>query len=66
MITLKKVNEALKQLGESAELVRGEGYFYFEGEDTLLMQQTGVYVYRLNELTLDQWISEYNKLKKIV
>lgn len=59
MLTLKKVNAELVRLGIRAELVRGDGYFYFVGEDVELALEQGVYgVFRLNDLTLDQWVEE--------
>jgi len=38
-------------------LMKGDGYFWFDGEavDT---NATGVYVYRVTDLTVDEWISE--------
>ena len=59
MFTLKKVNAELVRLGIRAELVKGDGYFYFVGQDVELAQEQGVYgVFRLNDLTLDQWVEE--------
>lgn len=59
MITLKAVNKELARLHISAELVKGDGYFYFSGEDVELAQEQGVYgVFRLNDLSLEQWVEE--------
>lgn len=59
MLTLKKVNAALKQHGISGELVRAEGYFYFWGDDFDLTKEQGVYgVARLNDLSLERWLEE--------
>lgn len=58
-VTIKKVNEAIKKLGGSAELVKGEGYFYFAGGDCEEWNSTGVYVYTINELSLERWIEEW-------
>jgi len=59
-LTLRAVNEALRELG--VELVRGEGYFYFASRDPyhpiLKAKETGVYVYRLNDLSLARWVEE--------
>ena len=66
-LTLKKVNKAIASYGY--ELVRGEGYFYFVplndnyasldlGEDNYQPQSDSVYVYRLNHLTLENWVNE--------
>jgi hypothetical protein len=58
MLTLKTVNKKLKDLGYDVELVKGEDYFYFCGPSIDLRQSTSVMVYRLNQLSLDQWIDE--------
>lgn len=58
MAQLKTVNKAIAKLG--LELVKGEGYFYFDGEDDRLfaLKTTSVYVPRVSDLTLAQWIEE--------
>lgn len=59
MLTLKKVNAELARTGIRAELVKGDGYFYFSGQDVELAQEQGVYgVFRLNDLSLEQWVEE--------
>lgn len=57
MLTLKKVNDAIKAAGIKAELVKGKGYFYFVGSE-VRDDADGVYVYSLNELDLARWIEE--------
>jgi hypothetical protein len=61
MLTLKGVNAELKRRGYAEELVRGEGYFWFDGPT--LWPRTAVYVYRLNHLTLDQWVAALDELR---
>lgn len=39
MLTLKKVNAELTRAGIRAELVKGDGYFYFVGQDVELAQE---------------------------
>lgn len=60
--TLKQVNAALQNvLGRTAdeiELVRGYGYFYFVGTAVKPGGSAAVTVYRLNSLTVDQWVNE--------
>jgi len=63
MLQLKTVNRELKKLGSVDELVKGDGYFYFAGETSLSWSQCSVYVNSINQLTLDEWIEEYNSLK---
>lgn len=66
---LATINKELAKLGHSAELVKGGGYFYFIGDDIAEGQIDSVYVYKLNELSLSQWLEEaseaINKSKQI-
>lgn len=41
-------------------LIKGDGYFYFVYDDVEknIFATRSVYVYRLNQLTFDQWIEE--------
>lgn len=57
MIQTRTINKALAAKGIKAELIKGEGYFYFIGDD-VDCNVDGVYVFSLNELTLDRWIDE--------
>ena len=56
MLTLKKVNKALAQLGD-IKLIKGEGYYYFIGDD-VSMGAEGVCVNTLNCLEIEGWINE--------
>lgn len=56
-VTRAAVNNEIKKLGFDAELVKGEGYFYFIGSD-VECDCDGVYVYMINELTFEEWIEE--------
>lgn len=56
MITLKKVNKEINDRWPGYELVKGEGYFYVCGPNTECWNQTGIYVYGLNHMTLEQWL----------
>lgn len=58
-LTLKSINKALAGRGIKEELVAGEGYYYFCEGDAPLWQATIVPVYRLNHLTLEQWLSHW-------
>lgn len=58
-MNIRTVNKAIAEAGIRAQLVRGTGYYYFVGDDVSLARETGVYgVYRLNDLTLEQWLEE--------
>jgi len=61
---IQTVTKKLKELGFTDELFKGKDYFYFWGDDASTWYSSSVYVTRLNELTLDQWIEEYNTLRK--
>ncbi len=62
MLTLKAVNKAMVARGYSDELVKGDGYFYFIGEKADQFYSSSVYVYRLNQLTLEQWLDDYARM----
>jgi hypothetical protein len=58
-LTILNVNKAIVALGIKAELVKGEGYFYFIGDDVDACLSTSVYVYRLTDIpTIIGWIDE--------
>lgn len=58
-VTTAKVNEALATAGLNGELVKGTGYYYFSGPSFDRCREQGVYgVYRLGDLTVEQWVQE--------
>lgn len=57
-ITTKAVNKALVANGINAEIVRGEGYWYFSGEGTGTWKSTSVYTMRLNDLSVHEWVEQ--------
>lgn len=57
MLKIKTINKLLKLEKLKMELVKGEHYFYFIGDDVDIMLE-GVYVDKLNDLSLAQWINE--------
>ena len=59
-LTIKRVNKELEKY--DAELVKGNGYFWFFTKDNL--KESGVYVNRLNALTLGGWINELKDKRK--
>jgi hypothetical protein len=63
MLTLKRVNKAIKELGGEEVLVKGDGYYYFWEGTAPDWKSSSVMVCRLNQLTLEQWIEEYKSLK---
>jgi len=60
-LTLKRINQEIARRGGKERLVRGLGYFYFTDGDAASWPRSGVYVYRLGQLTLDQWIKIWRK-----
>ena len=64
-LTLKSINEELARRGYLARLAKGSGYFYFHfGEVANWLDRT-VRVPTVNSLTLPEWISEFQRLKKL-
>ena len=63
MLSLQKINAAIKKLGWNATLYKGTGYFYFMGDD-IDISYPGVYVYKVNDLCMDEWLEEfYSRVK---
>jgi hypothetical protein len=60
--TIAAVNQALKAAGHSETLVKGRGYFYFADGEASNWRATSVYVYRITDLTVEQWVAERNEL----
>ena len=63
MSRLTDVNEALKARGEEPRLYRGKGYYYFAGGSAACWPTSGVYVNKAEEMTVDEWLDEYQRLK---
>jgi len=60
-LTLKMVNDAIRARDIDAELVRGNGYHYFVGYDVSMAFSSMVLTPRLNDLTLDEWMTELDE-----
>lgn len=57
--TVKNINQSLQDAGIDAEIVRGDGYFYFTGPSMDLVEEQGVYgVTRLSDLSVERWVAE--------
>ena len=61
-LTISAINIALHVRGHKERLARGKGYFYFYDGEAAEWPQSGVYVFRLNELTLEGWLEKRNEL----
>jgi hypothetical protein len=58
------VNNALRAWGRDESLREGDGYFYFGGGEAVHWLSSSVMVRRISDLTLDQWMGEFEKLLK--
>lgn len=59
------VNDALRERGRDESLRPGDGYFYFGGGEAVNWLSNSVRVKHLSDLTLEQWLVEFDKLLKI-
>ena len=63
MLTYKKVNEEIKKLDPTAELVKSfNGRFhYFIGKSVRNAPESAVMIPRLNYLSINSWIEEFKE-----
>lgn len=54
--TIKKINAALKRNGYKGEIVRGDGYHYFVGEDFDHAFSTSEPIMYTSHLTVEEWL----------
>ena len=64
-LTLKKITDELKRLGHDVHIEKGDGYFYFWKGDANNWLDRTVNVPKVSSLTLEQWVAEYDRLKKL-
>ena len=64
-VTLKAVNDELARRGHHARLEKASGYFYFWTEDAADWLDRTVRVDKITSFTLDQWVGEFLRLKKL-
>lgn len=62
-LTLKKINSELAKRG--VRLEKGSGYFYFLGGEAANWLDKTVRVPKVSSLTLDQWLGEFERLRKL-
>ncbi len=65
-VTIKVINDELKRLGHDAQLLKGDGYFYFTSGETADWLDRTVKVPTLASLTLEQWVEEFVKLQRAI
>lgn len=64
-VTLQAIHDELQRLGHDFHLETGDGYFYFGGGEANDWLDKTVRVPTLSSLTLEQWATEFNRLKKL-
>ena len=64
-ITLKTINDELKRLGHQVHIDKGDGYFYFWGGEATNWLDRTVNVPKVSSFSLEQWMDEFEKLKKL-
>ena len=64
-LTLKMINDELRRLGHDVHIEKGDGYFYFWKGDANKWLDRTVNVPNVSSLTLQQWIDEFERLKKL-
>jgi len=64
-VTRKMINDALRERGRDESLRDGGGYFYFGGGEAVNWLTNSVRVQRVSDLTLEQWLEEFDKLLKL-
>lgn len=64
-VTLKAIHDELQRLGHDVRLEKGDGYFYFWSGDANDWLDKTVNVATLSSLTLEQWVEEFKRLKKL-
>jgi hypothetical protein len=64
-LTLKTINDELRRLGHDVHIEKGDGYFYvWKGDANNWLDRT-INVPKVSSLTLEEWIGEYRRLKKL-
>jgi hypothetical protein len=64
-LTLKSINDKLAKRGHMARLAKGGGYFYFQFGEAAEWWDRTVNVSTVNSLSLDQWLGEFERLKRV-
>jgi hypothetical protein len=59
-----QVNAFLKSKNIKEKLQKGKGYFYFSGGDSYNWAESAVYVYRIDDMTFQDWYEEYKKFSR--
>ena len=57
--TVSEVNKILARAGHPERLCKGEGYVYWHSGTTPQWHESMIYVYRLSELTIREYLEDY-------
>lgn len=61
-VTVAAINRWLRASGINAKLHAGRGYYYLSGDDVVGASSTGIYTYRVANLTMAEWQDEINAI----
>ena len=62
MLTLKQVNREIQKRGWNVELIKDKDHFYVFGDDVDYAYSTTIGVYRINHLTIEQWMTRIQSI----
>lgn len=62
-VTIRAVNAAIAAKGGKEKLTRGTSYYYFYDGDAASWPSSSVCVYRLNHMTLTEWVEAWEQLR---
>jgi len=64
-VTAKAIHDELQRAGHDVHVEKGDGYFYFWGGEVNSWLDRTVKVPTLGSLTVEQWVAEFDRLKKL-
>jgi hypothetical protein len=64
-LTLSAINKELAKRGHTARLAKASDYFYFHLGEAAEWLDRAVRMPTLSSLTLDQWLAEFERLRKV-
>jgi hypothetical protein len=64
-LTQKSITAELHRLGHEARLESGDGHFYFLDLEPASWLDKTVKVPNVSSLSLEQWVAEYERLKRL-
>jgi hypothetical protein len=56
------VNRQIREMGRTERLVTGRGYCYFIEGDASAWYTSSVYVPRVSDMTVAEWMDEFNQM----